>query len=163
MAELSVVLTILAVITSAVAIRSYAVMRQVQMKELAAQLAEYERLTRFQARQQDRPLRIVVDLSENEIRRTDDCGNDCGEILKVPHGCKLARLLVGREDLWGGRASVSCSRLGLTPTYALRLEQTAGGGQWLIFAGLSGELIKADDETQVQQILEIASRRSDTR
>lgn len=49
--------------------------------------------------------------------------------------------------------TISCSWLGLTPTYGLLLEGPAGRRQWILVAGLTGETLEPETEDDVRAVL----------
>jgi hypothetical protein len=80
---------------------------------------------RLAAREQDRPLRMVVGLSSRRISRTDERGRVTGAPLALPGHVAIEQLIVRTQTAHEGEVGISCSRLGFTPTYAMRLG--AGG------------------------------------
>ena len=48
--------------------------------------------------------------------------------------------------------SIPCSARGQTPTYAVLLTGPKGEKQWLVTAGLTGKVTKADDDREVEEL-----------
>ena len=80
---------------------------------------------------------------------------DTGSLIghDMPDGFTIQRVLVRGQDIQEGAVAISCSRLGLTPTYAVLLHGKGGLSQWLVTCGLSGQQIKVDSEAQAREIL----------
>ncbi len=150
--ELAAVLLIVAVAAAAVTLRTEGPLRRARMRDVTGHLAEFDSLTRVYARQHDRPLRLVVDLATGRISRSDERGNRIGTSYELPSGCTIARLVVPSEDITVGSMAISCSRGGFTPSYAMLIEDGSGRRQWLLWAGLTGELVRIDDEKEVEDI-----------
>ncbi len=154
--ELTVVLLILAISAAAVTLRIQRPLGTARMRDLTDAIGHFDRLTRVSAQEQDRPLRIVADLSEGTLRRTDDRGRSLEtRPLRVPKGFEIRRALVRGRETERGEVIIPCSRRGLTPSYALLV---VGGGrqQWVVVAGLTGELVEVGSEKQVREILAMA-------
>ena len=156
--ELTMVLLILAVIAAGAALRVQAPLTTARATEAVDRIRQFDRLTRAAAYRQDRPLSLIVDLSAGRLERTDQAGRSVsGDPLRLDGRCRIARLLVRDRALSAGRVVVPCSRRGLTPSYALAVD-TPGRRQWLLFAGLTGEMIQVADERQAEEILAAAAR-----
>ena len=155
--ELTIVLLIMAIVAAAVTLRLHTPLRHAELRDVAGAVAQYDRTTRLAAREQDRPLRMVVGLSSRRISRTDERGRATGAPLALPGRVAIEQLIVRTQTAHEGEVGISCSRLGFTPTYAMRLG--AGGmHRWIVVVGLTGEAVEVDNEDQARQILEAAGR-----
>lgn len=140
-------LLILAIIAGAVTLRSRSLLGRARLADLVDRIGEFDHLARVYARRQDRPVRIVVELDAGRLRRMDAAeAETLGEELVLPEGCRIVRLRVGDRTAWGHSVSITCSRRGLTPTWAMLLEDRAGRRRWVLLAGLSGQMTATDDE-----------------
>jgi len=149
--EITAVILVLAIVAGSVVLRMAGTVRRARMGDVVGRIEQFDRLARLHAREHDRPLRLVVDMSAGTIKRTDPRGSDepCGPLV-LPDDCRIARLWVKGQAVESGSVSITCSRLGLTPSYALLLEGPAGQRKWLLAAGLSGRFVdpNSDDETR---------------
>lgn len=151
--EMTAVLVILAIAAAAVVLRLEGPMRRAQMRDVIGMIAQFDHLTRVHAREHDRPLRLVVDLNGGELGRTDEHGNQAvGAPLRLSSDYTIARLMIREEEISAGTAAVSCSRRGLTPSYAMLLEGKGGRRQWIVLAGLTGTLVKIENEEEILDI-----------
>jgi prepilin-type N-terminal cleavage/methylation domain-containing protein len=158
--ELTVVLVILAVVAGAVAVSVRGPIRRVGIERAADELVAFDRLTRVYARQNDRPLRLVVDLAAGELRRTSEDGRDVlGEPLRFAPGYRPARLRLAGEDVSSGLVTLSCTPPGFTPTYAVLLEGPGGRRRWVFFAGLTGQVVGAGNDEEVEQAIALLQMR----
>ncbi len=152
--EVALVLLILAILAAAVTLEVRAPLARIGMRAVLDEIAAFDRLTRVFAREHDRPVRLVVALAAGRIRRTDEGGRDpLGEALKLPSGYRIAGLRLAGRRINSGSVAVSCSARGLTPTYAVRVDGPGGRRQWILVAGLSGQITELDNETEVEDIL----------
>lgn len=162
--ELTAVLLILGVAAAAVTLRMQGPMCNARMKDVIDEIGAFDQLTRTYAREHDRPVRLVVNLSAGRLSRQDEGeAEELGTALELPEGYRIARLRVRGEDLWSGRVSVRCSEWGLTPTYAMRIDGPSGKSRWVVIAGLTGELVRAEDEDELRDIIETTGIRIDAR
>jgi prepilin-type N-terminal cleavage/methylation domain-containing protein len=158
--ELTVVLLILAIMAGAVAVSARGPLRKVGIERTVDEIIAFDRLTRQYARQQDRAIRLLVDLSAGELRRTDEEGRgELGEPLRLASGYSVARLRLAGQDIASGQVAISCSALGLTPTYAVLLEGAGGRRQWVLVAGLSGQIVGTGDDKETENILAMLEAR----
>ncbi len=153
--ELTVVLLILAISAAAVALRIHEPLGRARLDELVAEIGEFDALTRRYARENDRSVRLLVDLGAGRMGRSDEGGGEeLGRSLELPGRARIARLWIGEREIGIGAASIGCSRRGLTPSYAMVLEDEAGRKRWILVAGLSGQVIELESDEEVRNVLE---------
>lgn len=152
--EIMVVILILGIAAAAVAINVHRPLVSANLADTVGALVDFDRTTRTAARAQDRPLRMMVNLSGGTVTRATEAAKPIdGSALSVPAGFRLARLLVGAKDYREGETAIPCSRSGFAPTYAILVQSDAGPQQWLVFAGLTGQTVQVSSEDEAKQIL----------
>jgi prepilin-type N-terminal cleavage/methylation domain-containing protein len=152
--EMMVVLLILATAAGAVALRTGAVWQSVQMRDVLTQIADYDRSARTWCRDNDKPLRVQVDLENGRLDLCDEEGRPLPITpWEAPRGYRFARLIVRTQDVTMGRAVIGCSRQGLTPSYGLLLEGPLRQRRWIALAGLSGQAMVEEHDKAVQDML----------
>lgn len=162
--EVTVVLAILAIAAGVVVFRMHAPRQAVTMRDVVGRLAWLDRAARVYAREHDRSLRIAIDSSAGRLRRMDaGDGRPVGAAVTLPQGWRVGSVRIGPGDASGALASIAVSRLGLTPAYALRIDGPEGQRQWLLVAGLTGEVTLLDDERHVLDILAAVRHGHDAR
>ena len=162
--ELALVVLIAAIAAAAVTLRLEGPLRGAQMRDVTEAIVAFDRLTRTHAREHDRPVHLTVDLVRGRLRRTDADGRrELGAPMTLPPDYRIARLWIRGRTVAETRATIPCGRLGLTPTYALALDGPGRRRQTLVFAGLSGELFRVDDERELEAIFQAASARRHSR
>jgi len=164
--EITLVMLIMAIVAAAVTLRAQGPMQSAKMDEVAAMIGDFDRLTRVYARRHDRPVLLVVDLSTGRLSRTArdgaySSGEDIGEPLELPQGYTIDALMVRRQDIRAGSASIAFGRRGLSATYAILLVGPGGRSQdptqkrWLCVTGLGGQVLEMaeSDEEQLRDLL----------
>ncbi len=161
--ELAAVILILGIVAGAVALRLNDPLRRAGIEGVLTEFEGFNHLARTAAREQDRPLRMVFDLDAGAVRRTDERGRSAGTEIALPDGYHLARLVVAGKESYSGRVSVTCSRQGLTPTYAIQVEAPGKVRTWLLVAGLSGQAMRTSDEDAIRETFEAIQGGRDAR
>lgn len=152
--ELTAVLLILAIAAAAVALHVAGPTGEAALDRAAVRVADFDRVTRTAARNQGRPMRIVIDPTLNRLERTDAQGRPAGAAASLPGRVRLSDVMVLGGGTARAQSSVLCSSRGLTPTYAVQLEVPEGRSRWLVFAGLSGQVTETQDREQVEAIFD---------
>lgn len=169
--ELTLTLTILGIAAATVAFRVQGSLQRNQFARLKQAICSYEWNTRHAASQQDRPMTLLFDLSQQQIIRipsSEEPRNRYNEEevppLNIPKGFSISKVLSNQMECSEGKATIPCSRQGLTPTYALQITAPDQHQYWFLWAGLSGQcLVYYEDETPVQKIFEALSASVDAR
>ncbi len=158
--EVTVVVLILALVSAAATLHVRGRMESANLQDVVGQVRSFDRLTRSFSREQDRALRVMV--SSGRLRRVDESGlKDIGTALELPEGFAVAEVRVAGKLPANADTVVGCSRLGLTPSYAVKIAARSGAARWVLFAGLSGEAREIEDEREVQDILSAARNDAD--
>ena len=162
--ELMMVLLILSVVLAAVTLRIQGPLHQSRMWNVVGQVSYFDRLSRRYAVEQDEPLRMVIDLDENRLYRMD--GEDekqLGSAVVLPTGFALSKVKTREEERTEGVVEVRVSRSGLSSSYAVRVSGPNERSRWLLFSGLTGEMLELEDESAVRDILEATGPRRHAR
>ena len=160
--ELAVVILILAIIAGAVCLRTGSLVRRTEMTDVVGQIVAFEAASRRYAMEHDTAVHLRVRMQDSRIGRIDTTkAEPLGCDLYLPDGFSIARLLVRGQDLSEGEVHIRCSSRGLTPSYALLVESKQGHRQWLLVAGLTGQITRMDNEKHVREILARPPERPD--
>lgn len=161
--ELSVVILIVGIAAAAVTLKVQRPLQFARLGDAVGALVDFDQTTRSAARGQDRPLRMMMNVSSGTVRRLGETGQTPGgSTLGLSSPVRLARVLVRQQDCRDGEIAIMCSRKGLTPTYAVLLE-SGSRRQWVVFVGLSGQVVQVDSENEARDILAAASLGRDAR
>jgi len=157
--EVTAVIVLVALVAGAVTLRVRGTMRRATLAQTVDEWAGFDRLTRVLAESRRRPMSLVIDMGLGEVSRLDSDGvTEVGAALAVPAELTIAevRLADGRRG-WG-RADVPCSARGLSPSYAVCLEDDRGGRRWVLFAGLTGQRIEVDSDETLQATFDVLAQ-----
>lgn len=157
--EVAAVMLLLGIAAACVALNLRGPMHNAQRKEVLDHLRTFDERTRQLARQQDKEFLVSIKMGRATLTRMEsEQGRPQGEDLELPKEYRLNKVLMGQEEIQVGQTSLLVSRLGLSPSYALQIEDSAGKRSWLAFAGLTGRSIELEDEQTVRDILAARSR-----
>ena len=159
MIEILAVMVLLGLAAGVVAVNIRGPMRRASLEEVVGRIVDFDGQTRAIARRQGRPLRLRVDLYAGRLARTDaESGEELGAPAVVPGGWRIEKLRVRDEQIGSGTATLSGSRRGLSPSYALLLVGPHGERRWLLCAGLSGHFTQCESYEEIENILAEAAR-----
>jgi len=157
--EVTAVIVLVALVAGAVTLRVRGTMRRATLAQTVDEWAGFDRLTRVLAESRRRPMSLVIDMGLGQVSRLDSDGvTEVGAALTLPEELTIAevRLADGRRG-WG-RADVPYSSRGLSPSYAVCLEDNRGGRRWVLFAGLTGQRIEVDSDEALQAMFDVSAR-----
>ena len=161
--ELIAVMVIMSLLAGVVLIKAQTPLNSARMRDVVDQIVGFDRLTRSFAVEQNKPVHLVMDLAGGELRRTDPDETEVyGEPFVLPRGCRLARLLLGGEEIEIGSTAISFSRAGMSASYGLLVEGPGGRQQWLVVPGLTGLAVEVEDEHEARDILDAGGQRPDS-
>jgi len=152
--ETMLAVLVMALLASAVALSFSRPLQLARAREAVSQIQSADAQARQAARQSGQTVRLVLDPSANTIARYE--GEQRRAQTTLPGPCQLEEVIVGRHASWAERAEVSFSSSGLSRSYAVHLKGT-GVDQWLLFAGLSGQMTWVQDERTLRSILDGAA------
>ena len=156
--EVAVVILILGIMAGAVTLRLAGPLGRANLGTIMAEAASLDHLARTAAREQGRPVRLVIDLGEPALCAAGEDGADLGPAYRLPSGYRLARLYLGNQTFNSGQTAVQCSRLGHTATYGLEVEAPSGQRRWLLVVGLTGQTVECENEAELRGILDATAR-----
>lgn len=147
--ELVAVIVVASLVSAVVMIR-WSSVHHPAMVESTLQKLEFvdQHLRRF-ARSRGRACGIEFDQERNRIRKVYGGEEEKHAAWESIGGAiRLEEIRVGGERPRGRTAVIPVSRVGTSPTYGLHLTGPGQREAWLVFAGISGELIPCDTERQ---------------
>ncbi len=151
-----VVIALAALLATVVIVSLAGSYRAARTEDVAGQIAMYDRLAREHARRFGLAGRLVFDLGRGTVTRAAVEGGDApasdGAALHLPAAVRLTRIMTTGGAASSGEVSISCSRGGQTPSYALCLTGAKAQEYWVITAGLTGKTLRARDEREARDI-----------
>jgi prepilin-type N-terminal cleavage/methylation domain-containing protein len=156
--EMMAVIIIIALLSTAAALSFSHTLAAARAREAFGQVQSLDASARQFARRWGRTIQIVLDLSNRTLARRERNVNTF--VTSLPSGCRIdeVRMSSRRESV--GEVSIECSANGLSRTYAVHVVGPQLD-QWLVFAGLSGQVTKVNDVSQLDAIFPQAAARDD--
>ena len=152
--ETMLAVLVMALLGSAVALRFSRPLQSARAREAISQIHFADDQARQAATRFSAPVKLVLDPSANSIVRYE--GGHLRSSVTLPPSILMQEVIVGRHASWEDRAEVSFSSSGLSRSYAVHLTAPAFD-QWLLFAGLSGQMTWVSDEKTLRSMLDIAA------
>ena len=159
--EIMAVMLILALLSAAAAWSFSRPLARARTFEAIELVASFDASSRLAARRFGRSVEMRFDLTGGMLERLE--GGDVAYRGTLPQGFSIEQLRTAERVHDVGDVTIACSRLSLSPSYAVKLVGPAGVQRWLVVAGLSGRVTAARDEADVDAILNLKAARRDAR
>jgi type II secretion system protein H len=156
--ELTAVLVILAIASGAAVLRYQSSLESARIDSAAERIEQLDRRSRAYARGQGQGVLVGLDLSAGRIWCQDRDGRRLPWSLELGEDLRLAEAAVAGESSSIGSISLLISRQGLSPTYAVCLEDSQGRRRWIAFAGLTGQIWHPQGRPELSRLLESEDR-----
>jgi prepilin-type N-terminal cleavage/methylation domain-containing protein len=151
--ETIVALLILGIMAGAGAWSFRSSLQSASSRDVVDQLRFLDSTSRQRAQRFAQPVEIIFDISESILSRRDDKRRTEDSFrTSLPRGYRIDQINISGRSSLDGEISITCSPNGHTPSYAIHL-LGPDFDQWLLFAGLTGQLTIIKDEATVQDIL----------
>jgi prepilin-type N-terminal cleavage/methylation domain-containing protein len=151
--EMLVVMVLLGIISTAAALTFHSSLQSATATDAISQIKYLDSTSRQRAVRFNQPVEIIFDLTNSSLsRREGSKRNDQSFTASLPRGFTIDQINIAGQSTFNGEVSLTCSPTGLTNSYAIHLIGP-NFDQWLLFAGLSGQLTLIKDEATVQDIL----------
>lgn len=156
---MSAVLLLMAIAAAAVTLRVQSPLTAARVEDVVGRLHQADSHTRVACREQGRPLKLVLDTVNGRVFRAEVDNKPLATLLELPEGTRIEKVLSAVGEIASGQASIYFTAQGLTPSYAVGLD-SGGRKDWILLAGLTGQLVQVKDEVEARAILGLASRRN---
>ena len=154
--ESLIAVVLLGIISTAAAFAFRSSLQRASSTDAITQIKYLDSTSRQRAQRFNQPVDLIFDLTNSTLYRRDGSKrNDESLSASLPRGFAIDQINIAGQSTFNGEISLACSSAGLTPSYALHLIGP-NFNQWLLFAGLSGQLTLINDESTVQDILAAA-------
>ena len=139
--------------TRAAALTFRSSLQSASSTEAINQLKYLDSTARQRSQRFNQPVDLIFDLANGTIsRREGSKRNDESFTASLPRGFSIDQINIVGNSIFNGEVTIACSVTGLTPSYAIHLIGP-NFDQWLLFAGLSGQMTLIRDEETIQDIL----------
>jgi prepilin-type N-terminal cleavage/methylation domain-containing protein len=147
--ETMLAVLLMALLTAAAALSLSRPMKSARSVDAMEMVRSFDTVGRAAATTSGHNVRLVFDLSNGMLSRRD--GTDL-QILRsrvsLPPGCSIGALNISGEVVSSGEAIIDISPHGWSQSYAVHL-QSPGANHWMVFAGLTGQMSEAHDESKI--------------
>ena len=155
--ELMIAVLLLALLTSAAMLSFSGPIRLARAHEAVEQVRSFDASARDAARRSGHGVRIVFDLAAGTIGRREGPELETLQCqTTLPPGYRVTELRVAGQTLSDGLALIDVSMLGMSRSYAIHVTGQEFD-QWMIIAGLSGEISQVQDERAMASLLDKAA------
>jgi prepilin-type N-terminal cleavage/methylation domain-containing protein len=155
--EIMAVMVILALLSAAAAWSFSRPLARARASEAIELVTSFDASSRLAARRFGRSVDMQFDLADGTLRRRE--GEQVAYRSALPQGFSIEQVRTGEGVRDAGEVTIECSRLALSPSYAVKLVGPGGVERWLVVAGLSGQVTAARDEADVDAMLNLAAAR----
>ena len=160
--ESLIAVVLLGIISTAAALTFRSSLQSASTTDAIEQIKYLDSSARQRAKRFNQPVELIFDVTNSSLsRREGSKRNDESFHASLPRGFSIDQINIAGQSTFNGEISLTCSPTGLTPSYALHLIGP-NFDQWLLFAGLSGQMTVIKNEETVQDIL-AATRQSPRR
>jgi prepilin-type N-terminal cleavage/methylation domain-containing protein len=151
--ESLIAIVLLGIISTAAALTFRSSLQSATTTDALGQIKYLDSSARQRAGRFNQPVELIFDLTNATLsRREGGKRNDESFTASLPRGFSIDQINIAGQSTFDGEATLTCSPIGLTPSYAIHLIGP-NFDQWLLFAGLSGQMTLIKDEETVQDIL----------
>ena len=160
--ETLVAMVLLGIISTAAALTFRSSLQSATATDAIAQIKYLDSSARQRAQRFNQPVELIFDLTNSSFsRREGGRRNDQSFTASLPRGFTIDQINIAGQSTFNGEVSLTCSPTGLTNSYSIHLIGP-NFDQWLLFAGLTGQMTVIRNEETVQDIL-AATRQSPRR
>ena len=129
------------------------------LRDAIDQLSLADASARSIARSTDTEATLEISIATGSLTQTD--GSNRTVLIHLPGDVKIERIRTAGATTDFGAMTIAFSSRGCSGSYAIRLASSTGEKQWIIFAGLTGQMLKVNDD-QIDAILQNISTGPDT-
>jgi prepilin-type N-terminal cleavage/methylation domain-containing protein len=151
--EIMIVVLLMAMLASAAALSMNGPLTSARAADAAEMVSSFDAAVRIYARRYHSGAQIVFDLSAGKISRRQKHDNlDDHASTFLPSGFSIDEIRQAQHLASVGETHINVSAMGLSPSYAVHLLGPRSD-QWLVFAGLSGQVRQVNNEAAIDAIL----------
>ena len=153
--EIIVVVSIMALLTSAVALSFNGPIQSTRARDAIDQVQSLDSSARAYAKRFGKDVQIVFDISQSRLLRREGMDKQVSYEVALPRGCRIECFRIGNRTIDSGEVTIVCSTLGLTRSYQFHLVGPKLD-RWISFAGLTGEMTVTTDDSRATENFETA-------
>ncbi len=129
--------------------------REARSKHAIERLAHYESQARRYALRTGKSFILEIDTEKSQLAMRSLRGSEAQlSPLYTESGLRIERALFATASGPQSLSKIPVSPRGRTPSYALKIHLVDGGDTWLLFAGVSGQMTRIENESDVRELLQ---------
>jgi prepilin-type N-terminal cleavage/methylation domain-containing protein len=153
--EVMAVVLVLALLSAAAAWSFARPLARLRTSEAIDLITSFDASSRLAASRFGHSVDLQFDLTDQALVRSEGGKITYRAVLPPGFAIEQVRTADGVRD--AGEITIECSRMALSPSYALKLIGPDEVERWLVVAGLSGQVTTARDEPDVDAILNLSA------
>jgi type II secretory pathway pseudopilin PulG len=150
--ELMVVLALAALMTTVAIVKLHEPYRKARFEGTLERIILFERQVRSYAHGHNQPGTLQIDTRPSTLEFVGSNRQTNSLNFPLDQEIKIDRIFIDDGDSSRTDVKIPVSGSGSTPSYALSLENSTGERRWLLFLGITGQVIKTDDERQFNEL-----------
>ena len=166
--ELMLALLIAGLLAGVVSLSLASPVRAAGFEDAVEQVIGIDRHVRQRAIATGRPSQMLFQLHRDQIACVDpDMQLAQRPPFNLPAGCRLVWVATAHDLTHGGLrgiagdATIHCSSLGMTPSYAFELAGAEDQRAFVLICGLTGDAIRLESEQDVEKLLRLPQEARD--
>jgi prepilin-type N-terminal cleavage/methylation domain-containing protein len=155
--ELTVVIAILVMLLSVAVVSMRSPYRAARLEDAIERISSFDRQLRNQARRFDRLFELKINLRDSSLEARSGDARQKIEPLRLGAGLRIDRVKTKLRQVDYRELAIPISCSGHSPTYALRLRGADDRKHWLVFTGVSGQLVRIEKDREIDQLFKLLS------
>jgi prepilin-type N-terminal cleavage/methylation domain-containing protein len=156
--ELLVVLVIISLVAASVVLSSTGMWRQASMEATITRLESLDQHMRSYARSRGKSCELEFDTFEDHVRKVYKLNQRTDQpAIFLGRGFQLERIRMPGSSSIRRKQNVRFHANGTSLTYALGFRSVDNETQWLLFAGISGQLTRLNSERDLNAAFSLIS------
>jgi prepilin-type N-terminal cleavage/methylation domain-containing protein len=154
--ELLVVIAILGLVTATVTSRIADTLGPAAMKQSISQFDFTDRGLRLRARRIGTPISLHFEIGGNQLECAFASEQGTPRTVRaLGHGIRIAKYFTSTQDVTYGPVTIDYDGHGASESFAIEFAGRQGTGQWLLVAGVTGQLSEVSDEASAREVLQM--------
>src|SRR5262245_21623145 len=146
-----IVIVILGLLATAAVLSFARPLREARLRDAIELIRAADADARRAARHFNKDVTLTIRLEDGVIERREAGTGGATARAALPGSVRMEEIRVGSSAAFES-ASIDVSPMGLSPTWAIKIASD-DRSQWLVFAGMSGQMALLNDESGVSQLL----------
>jgi type II secretory pathway pseudopilin PulG len=149
------VITVLALLAAVVGTRIGGAQQRASFEQAIAQWEFFDQQLRIEARRHGQPVQARLELGTGRlVREAVDRGRRTAATQSLAGNIRIARFTSATRDAKTGNINVTYGPQGTSETFAVKLAGPGARQEWLLVAGVSGQMTRVEKDSEVEDVLQ---------